>query len=266
MDKAGQKYWNDSWGKAEITESVNPSNFRLNNYINRRLHHVFLSLFDVSRAPKMRLLELGCAKSSWLPYFVEEFGLIVSGIDYSPIGCEMAQKILELNGVEAEVICANFFEPPKNMLGSYDVVVSFGVVEHFEDTAACLRAASGFLKPGGILFTSIPNMLGLNGNIQKIINKPVYEIHQLINKSELIKSHELAGLDIIECDYFICNSFGVLNLTGVPKNNVLWFLKKILIALLARLSISIWMIERVVGYFPSSRLLSPYINCIARKP
>jgi cyclopropane fatty-acyl-phospholipid synthase-like methyltransferase len=30
-----------------------------------------------------RLLEIGCARSAWLPYFAQEFGIDVSGLDYS---------------------------------------------------------------------------------------------------------------------------------------------------------------------------------------
>lgn len=266
MDKAGQKYWNDSWASSNIPEAVNPSDTRLKNYVNRRFHQLFLQLFDKSETHSMRLLEIGCAKSAWLPYFAKEFGFNVCGIDYSPIGCQMAKQVLRANGIEAEVVCADFFSPPENMLGGFDVVVSFGVVEHFDDTAACLRAVSSFLKPGGMLITNIPNMVGWIGAIQKSVNKPVYDIHQLIDPRRLRESHELAGLEVLECDYFICTSFGVNNLTGISTSNVAGFLKKVLLGVLARASMLVWSIEEKVGYFPPRKSASPYINCIARKP
>ena len=266
MDKAGQKYWDDSWASSDIPGAVNPTDVRLKNYVNRRFHQLFLRLFDKSEAPTMRLLEIGCAKSAWLPYFANEFGFAVSGIDYSPIGCQMAKQVLEANGVEAEVVCANFFTPPENMLGAYDVVVSFGVVEHFEDTASCLRAISSFLKPGGILITNIPNMVGWIGAIQKSLNKPVYDIHQLIDPARLRRAHEHAGLEVLECDYFVCTSFGVNNLIGISPRTLAGFLKKIFLGVLARVSMVVWSIEGVVGVFPPSKFGSPYINCIARKP
>ena len=106
---------------------------------------MFLRLFANSETSSMRLLEIGCAKSAWLPYFAKEFSLSVCGLDYSPIGCQMSRKILQANGVVAEVFCADLFSPPDNMLGVFDVVVSLGVVEHFEDTASCLNAVSSFL-------------------------------------------------------------------------------------------------------------------------
>ena len=69
------------------------------------------------------------------------------------------------------------FDPPDDMKGQYDLVMSFGVVEHFKDTTACLKACAAFVKPGGQMFTMIPNMTGLVGSLQKIIDRNVYDIH-----------------------------------------------------------------------------------------
>jgi 2-polyprenyl-3-methyl-5-hydroxy-6-metoxy-1,4-benzoquinol methylase len=266
MDKAGQKYWDDSWASSDIPKAVNPSDMRLWNHVNRQFHKLFLRLFDKSETASMRLLEIGCAKSAWLPYFVKEFGFKVGGIDYSPIGCQMARQVLQANGVEAEVVCADFFEPPENLLGTFDVVVSFGVIEHFDDTAACLRAVSSFLKPGGLLITNIPNMVGSVGAIQKLVNKPVYDIHQLIDPAKLKEAHELAGLEVLQSDYFLFTSFGINNLVGVPTGTVSWYLKKIFLGLLARASVLVWSIEAKIGDFSPRKFIAPYVNCIARKP
>ncbi len=265
MDKAGRQYWNDSWAFSDIPQAVNPSDTRLGNYINRRFHRVFTRLFDRSETSSMRLLEVGCAKSAWLPYFAKQFGFSVCGIDYSPIGCEMARKVLQANAVDAEVVCADIYSPPEGMRGAFDVVVSFGVVEHFDDTAACLSAVSSFLKPGGLLVTNIPNMVGWIGSIQKHVNRPVYDIHQLIDPARLRAAHELAGLEVIECDYFVCTNFGVNNLIGISTNTATGYLKKVLLAILARASMLVWRLENRTGSLPAGRLASPYINCVARR-
>jgi 2-polyprenyl-3-methyl-5-hydroxy-6-metoxy-1,4-benzoquinol methylase len=265
MDKAGQKYWNNAWARSNLPEMVNPSDMRLTNYTNRRFHKLFLQLFDKSNSPSMHLLEIGCAKSSWLPYFANEFGFSVSGIDYSPAGCEMAIQVLRANEVEGDVVCADFFSPPDTMFGTFDVIVSFGVVEHFEDTALCLRAFSLFLKPGGVLITNIPNMVGSIGYIQKIVNKPVYDIHKLIDTLSLAKAHECAGLEVLQCDYFMATGFGVNNLADVPEGSLSWFLKKVFLGVLSRLSMLVWLMEEVMGEFSTRKMFSPYINCVARK-
>ena len=140
MDKAGQKYWDNTWATSVVPEAVNPRDLHLNNWINRRFHQYFLKIFSKSDTSSMHFLEIGCAKSAWLPYFSKEFGFQVSGLDYSPIGCDMAREVLAANNVKGEIVCANLFSPPADMLGKFDVIMSIGVVEHFEDTAVCLKA------------------------------------------------------------------------------------------------------------------------------
>ena len=265
MDKAGKKYWDDSWAASKLPEAINPADMSLDNYVSRRFHGLFVNLFDGLQTRSLRLLEVGCAKSTWLPYFAKEFGFEVCGLDYSPIGCEMATQITRLNKVDAKIFCADLFAPPLDMLGQFDVVVSFGVVEHFDDTSACLNSVSAFLKPGGIIITSIPNMTGLIGSIQKAVNKPVYNIHQLIDSIMLSDAHKLAGLEVLNCNYFIFTSFGVANLEGISVNSFYGYSKKIIIGVMARISKLVWLIESKLGFLPPNKTFSPYIYCVARK-
>ncbi|WP_436620554.1 class I SAM-dependent methyltransferase [Sorangium sp. So ce136] len=46
-------------------------------------------------------------------------------------------------------------QPPERFVGAIDAVVSLGVVEHFEDTAGCLRACARYLRPGGRIITEV---------------------------------------------------------------------------------------------------------------
>lgn len=265
LDKAGQKYWDDSWASSALPHPVDPADPSLLNWVNRRFHQFFSSLFDRSRGSSMTLLELGCATSAWLPYFAKEYGFSVCGLDYSPVGSQLAREVLRAAGVEAQVVCADLFSPPQQMLGTFDVVVSFGVAEHFEDTASFLAAAASYLKPGGMLITSIPNMTGLVGSLQKTINKPVYDIHQLIDVPTFKEAHARAGLSVSECDYFIFTNFGVSNLMGVSTRTPGGFLKQVALGILARASMLMWRIEDRLGPFGANRITSPYINCVARK-
>jgi 2-polyprenyl-3-methyl-5-hydroxy-6-metoxy-1,4-benzoquinol methylase len=213
----------------------------------------------------LALLEIGCGASGWLPYFSKEFGFKVSGVDYSPIGCELAKKMLKESGVDGQVVCCNLFDPPECMEETFDVVVSFGLIEHFEDTTSVVRAASKFLKPGGMLITNIPNMTGAIGYLQKALNKPVYDVHKLLDRNMLRYSHEYAGLEIIQCEYFLFSHFGVCALNGVGTVTPTGVLKKALVGGLSRMSMAIAKIEDEVGEFPARKFTSPYINCVARK-
>jgi SAM-dependent methyltransferase len=62
--------------------------------------------------------------------------------------------VLDAAGVPGEIVCADLFAPPPHLLAQFDVVVSFGVVEHFDDTAACVAACARLVKPGGLMVTT----------------------------------------------------------------------------------------------------------------
>ncbi|MCA1991311.1 MAG: class I SAM-dependent methyltransferase [Coleofasciculus sp. S288] len=214
---------------------------------------------------QMKLLEIGCANSVWLPYFAKEFGFQIFGLDYSEIGCEQEKYILSKAAVKGDVVCSDFFAPPETMLEEFDVVISFGVAEHFEDTATCIQAFSKFLKPKGIMITIIPNMVGLTGWFQKLINRPVFDIHVLLDSDALAESHKVSKLKVVDCDYFMSTHFGVCNLNGIPIGSIAWLIKKGLLFFLIGFSVIIWYLETKLGRFKPNRLASPYINCVALK-
>lgn len=264
-NKTIKGYWDSMWQSGGAAKKIEPRAPGIRNYTTRKFHAYFKRVFSSLDTGQSKLLEIGCANSVWLPYFDKEFGFNVSGLDYSEIGCDRAKRNLDSNGIEGEVVCADLFSPPSHMLGGYDVVVSFGVAEHFEDTSKCLQALSMFLKSDGLLITNIPNMAGSLGFVQKHINRPVFDIHNPINREEFLYAHEVAGCEIVECDYFMSTNFGVCNLNGIRRPSIKWLMKKIVLALLVRASMLVWMTEERFGALPARRFFSPYINCIAKK-
>ena len=132
MDKAGKEYWDKAWGTYDIPKEVNPRHGGLPNYVNRRFHEYFCQIFSNMNTQGKKVLEIGCARSVWLPYFAKEFGFKIYGIDYSEIGYQQAMQILSNEEVKGEIVCADFFSPSESMLKAFDVVVSFGVLEQNE--------------------------------------------------------------------------------------------------------------------------------------
>jgi len=261
LDKAGKKYWDHIWMTAERPNIINLAEVGLNNYVYRCFHEYFRQIFSNSNKKGENILEIGCGSSGWLPYFAKEFNFKVWGIDYSDIGCCQARKLLLNEGLEGEVICADLFSPPESMIGAFDIVVSFGVVEHYEDTTGCVRGFSKFLKPGGMLITNIPNLIGWMGMIQKVLNRDVYNIHVPLSPEDLCEAHRKNRLQVISCDYFLVVNLGVLNLENL-KNNA--FLARIL-RLRSWINKTIWACEKLTPLLKPNRWSSPYVNCVAIK-
>jgi 2-polyprenyl-3-methyl-5-hydroxy-6-metoxy-1,4-benzoquinol methylase len=258
-DKAGRAHWEGIWRKNDAArlQPLGP--------VDRRLAVAFRDAIEQHSTYGNRLLEVGCARSRFLPWFATNLGVEVAGLDYSEQGCEQARSILESAGVEGEIVCADLFDPPPGFLTSFDYVLSIGLVEHFSDPAVCLRALSGFLKEGGLLITLIPNVIGISGGLQRLINRPVYEMHMRLGPAALAAASQAAGLKVIRSEYLLSTNFGVNNTVGLEgTRGHLW--KSLLVRGLTRMSGQLLRLEeRFARSIPPSRLASPYVLCLASK-
>lgn len=214
----------------------------------------------------MRLVEVGCARSQALPVLAKRLGLSVSGIDYSQNGCEQTRVMMEREGVSGEIYCSDIFSVPDSLKGTFDVVVSFGLIEHFSNTHEIVSALAALLRPGGVILTNIPNMKGTTGFVQKILNRGIYDIHIPLTPTQLQSAHEAAGLCEVKANYFLSTNYGVVNLGDPNRRIPIWWAKKIALAVLVRISMAVWWVERMSGKLPVSQTFSPYINCTATRP
>ncbi len=196
-----------------------------------------------------------------MPYFAKEFRFKVYGIDYSEIGCQQTMQILSKEGVKGDIVCGDFFSPPEWMIGEFDVMVSFGVLEHFEETEGCISAFSRFLKPEGVMITNIPNLTGLIGLIQKMINRNVFDIHVPLSPENILEAYQKNSLFAVSCGYFLAANFGVVNFENLRSN----FLYAWILQSFCWLNRAIWFIDKLMPVKPN-RWSSPYINCVAIKP
>lgn len=268
QDQAGQRYWNQTWDSSSLPALWPVDSQNIGANVERSMFSYMANAFaehGLINRNKL-LVEIGCARSAVLPLFAKKLGFQVSGVDYSPNGCEQTRLMLKRADVPGEVYCCDIFNIPDELIEQFDVVVSFGLIEHFSDTTAIVAALSRLIKPGGLIFTNVPNMHGMTGFVQKILDKKVYDIHVPLTAEVVRVAHEEAGLSILSCDYFLSTNFGVINLNSIRVYSFEWWIKKVTLAVLARISMGIWWLERMLGPLPTSRFFSPYVNCLATKP
>lgn len=149
-----QAYWAPAWRRQPRTRRS----------LRTPWHKDWLE-FQRSMLPRehgLRLLEVGCAASRWLPVYAKDFSYRVTGIDFDPVGCELARRALSEHGAVGEVLCEDFFSLTASLQERFDVVVSYGFVEHF-DGREVAHALGACLKPGGTLFATVPNLHGVPG-------------------------------------------------------------------------------------------------------
>jgi len=263
-DRAGAAFWNGLWASKASSREIGSPRLRHWEVQFAAFYDRAFSLLNGTRGK--RLLEIGAGDSGWLPYFVKRWGFDVSGLDYSPVGCERAAALAQKAGVNVTMILADMFDPPAEILGTFDVVTSTGVIEHYENTADVLRALARLLRPGGALVTTIPNIPGLVGWLFRRFNRPVYDIHVPLDVASLRAAHEQAGLELISCDYLMSINLGVLNLVGLDPGKISTKLKKIMLLGMMAFSRVVWALERVIGPLPANSYVSPYVAAVARTP
>lgn len=147
-------FWDEHYRSAHF-EAFNPTDWR--NYVRIQLVRRLMNLGLEGR----RVLEIGGGGAQILAWLAKQYPTShFVALDYSEVGCQIARRRAELDQLQnLEVVCADMFNPPKDLFGAFDLVFSLGVVEHFTDLVSALRAKGAFLIHGGLMFTVIPNLV-----------------------------------------------------------------------------------------------------------
>jgi 2-polyprenyl-3-methyl-5-hydroxy-6-metoxy-1,4-benzoquinol methylase len=259
-DRAGRAYWDRVWTENRNVELPDPSTL---TYVERSFSALFDSaLGDLPRGA--RVIEIGAAHSIWLAHFARR-GLRVTGIDYSEIGCVQTKAALRAEGLDAELLCCDAFSPPQSLIGGFDVVLTVGVVEHFDDTAATVAAFARFLRPGGRMVTVVPNVGGANGLVQRVVNPRVLQMHVPLTAAALASAQVAAGLSDASARYFIASNFGVLNLNDLDPRAISTRTKRSVVRMLERASRLTWALDRIVS-LPVTSFFSGYVVGFGSRP
>lgn len=188
-----------------------------------------------------------------------------SVIDFSPLGCALARKRADLEEVKLNIFQADLFSPPQQLLGFFDLVTSYGVVEHFNDLAGVLSAKGKLVNNNGKIFTLIPNFASpLYGGLCKRWSKSVYEDHICHDLKSFLDGHIKAKLKIIKFGYLGTIEFGMLSMAMNGPEKKTW-LDSHLYLFLTRMSKLVHLIENKTFDFPTSRLLSPFMYVVSTK-
>ncbi len=177
---------------------------------------------------KGKLLDIGGFPGNFASYFINKFNYDVTILDYY-IDKELVNKVEKINNLnngKIKLINNNIFD--SLAIEKFDIVTSFGFIEHFEDTYETINLHKKYLKEKGLLFLTIPNFTGINGLVQKIYDKENYKIHNIksMNLKLLYSIMFKLGFKNIKVEYF-----GNSGLWIEPTAPVSPFTRKILMKL-----------------------------------
>jgi SAM-dependent methyltransferase len=200
-------------------------------------------------------LEVGCAPGRNMAYFHRYFGYRVAGIDY--VGGDITRRTLEENGVaEYRLYLLDFLEelPAER----FDVVASFGFVEHFTGLDEVIARHVRLLNPGGHLVIGTPHYRWGQYLIRLALDRASLKRHN----PEAMKSGVIRGIvtrlgarEILYCGCY--RTFGI----WLDREDASRALLRAVGLLDAGFQ---WLARRLRADNLPNRLFSPYVVTIAR--
>ncbi|MCF8323666.1 MAG: class I SAM-dependent methyltransferase [Leadbetterella sp.] len=239
---AAQNYWDNSYsGFKYYVENDSVTNWLSTKILNLGIKSVF---------------EFGCFPGRYLSYLGLK-GFTVSGIDLTPrIDLDFKDWLNNLDISFDEIIRDDAIKYTDKSEKFFDLVCSFGFIEHFENFEEIILCHDRILKKDGYLCLTTPNFKGyLQYNLHKYFDSINLSRHFIPSMDPFIWADllEKRGYSILYCGYFGGFSF------WVDKEKRSFFKKLLLYMILG--------ISKIPGMsrIKSGKNYSPFCGIIAKK-
>lgn len=244
MDLIEQKYWNDSY-----------SNF---NYFvaDDEITQWFESKIKLPTQKDYTSFEFGCCPGRYMAR-IGQMGFKVNGIDTSAdIESQRFNEWLRsLEITIGDLSMGDALSYAQTSNDKYDLVCSFGFIEHFVNYHEVIKLHDKLLKPGGTLIISTPNFRGL---IQHFL-------HRCLDSKNLSK-HYLRSMRPRSWKTLLENMNYKIEYCGFFGNFDFWYdSQKRTLSQAIAIIIVMRIKNKLKRLLPNSSLYSPYCGIIARK-
>lgn len=138
-----ESFWTAHWERVEKLPSAES--------VARREEYRLMRPYLERLPARSRILDGGCGMGEWTVHLAQQ-GFDVTGLDLSEATVARLKGLLPAHQFACGDIRHTAFPD-----GSFDAYFSWGTFEHFENGLGdCVNEARRILKPGGLLFISVP--------------------------------------------------------------------------------------------------------------
>ncbi len=172
--------------------------------LSERRHRAHAKLLDAVGTGN-RVLDVGCS-SGYLARPLAERGNTMVGIELDPEAARAAEEFCERVLVGDVETMELPLEP-----GSFDVVLGGDVIEHLRDPGATLARLRPFLRPGGRIVLSTPNIANWAIRLSLLSGRWRYTERGILDRSHthlftratLVETLERAGYRVERIDFSV---------------------------------------------------------------
>lgn len=233
------EFWKRYWqGRDQLFNIVINDNYLYFDVISAHLPMKIKTFMEIGGFP-------GYFSILFRKFFRAEAKLCDTYIDEAAI-----RRLCATNGVDSiEAIRADIFDL---QTAKVDVVLSAGFIEHFADPLEIISKHFDFVNDGGYVIIGVPNFLGLNGLLQRVVDNVLYKAHNLDAMKHVTLSDACRrnNAEVLHIGYYGRFGLWLENLDGR--------------SLVTRLILKMLNMLRYLVWF-ESKILSPFTLCIARK-
>lgn len=236
-----QSYWDE--GYANMAPAMAPPEDPVRQWIE---------LYVPPARAGQHVLEIGCFPGRYLAV-IANLGYTAHGIDLTPGVVEMGPAFQRMGLPTGTFTRGDFLghDPGRR----YDVVCSFGFIEHFTEWEKVLLKHADLVAPGGLLLLETPNFTGpVQGLFHRWLDQENLTRHNEAAMdpprwAELLSDH---GFDVLDAGWFGRFVFWSDSKTKGPMHRIGSVLLRWLTPLFQRMG-------------SRSRVLSPYCGLVARR-
>lgn len=184
-----QSYWDSSY--SDVAPHMVPESDQLRIWLEKY----------VAAGNGRNCLEVGCYPARYLSV-LGELGYTLNGIDLTPRVSELKMSLSQKYPT-GEFIHADFLSYDNN--SAFDLVCSFGFIEHFTNWQEVLIKHAQLVKNNGLLVIETPNFGGwFQRLIHSWLDNENYKRHNVesMDPKQWAELIEPLGFEIIRCEYF----------------------------------------------------------------
>ncbi len=170
----------------------------------------------------LQVLEIGCAMGANLMWLKEHNpSLHCVGIELNPVAAEVARNFGDILSMDVETL-----EAP-DWVGRFDYILAGDILEHLQNPWKMVAKLRDFLKPGGKLIASLPNVLYWGNVFNLLRGEWKYEASGILDRTHLrFFTKKSSEKMLLEAGFTIDDSVEVvLNTNETDQKRVLDIIK-----------------------------------------